>query len=459
MTLYAIIIIFVLGIVLCIVATALQYKKVGPNEVLVITGGRKRKLTMPDGTEKSVGYRLRIGGGTFIIPLLESSQTLDLQNIPMNFVIDDIISANGIKSSITGTAQVKVNGSEPAVHIAAEQFLGKSLNDIKEIALTTIEGHVRALVGTVDLETLNKSRRDFNEKIFQETESDFNRMGLRLIAFNLKDIKDPAGYLEALGKPVIANARRDAEVAQSEATRDATIKAAEAKKEGDVAKLIAETELAKATKDYETKKAQFQAEINEKKAYADYVYDFERQKMNQKVKEETHKLALLEKEHAIDLAQKEIIKAEHELESNVRKPAEAEKFRLIQEAEAMAEAKKIQGKVEAELTFNQGKADADAMLQKADAWKQYNSAAMLHELIEILPKLAREIAEPLSKIEKIVMVNNGGTGSGMSKITGEVAEVLAQLPTVVQSLSGLDMQKMLARLSDKDTAHSSDSVD
>ncbi|MBN2382436.1 flotillin [bacterium] len=439
-------IIIAIAVVLLILGMTLQYKKVGPNEVLIITGGRRRTITLPDGTKKKVGYRLRIGGGTFILPLFESYQTLQLQNIPMDFEIQDVIAHNGIRGIISGTAQVKINGAEPEVHLAAEQFLGKSINDVRDISLKTLEGHVRSIIGTVDLEYLNKSRRDFNASIFEEVLPEFNRMGLQLISFNLKEIKDPTGYLEALGRPVIARAKRDAEVAQAEANRDGTIKSSEAKKLGDIAKLRAEIDVAEATRDFELRKAEFQANINEKKAISDYTYDLERFRMSQKVKEEEHKVKILEKNSAIDLAKLETSRIEHDLESKVKQPATAERFRLIQEAEAMAEAKKIQGKIEAELTESQGEAEAKAMKMKAEAWANYNNAALTNQLLEMMPALAREIAEPISKIEKIVMVNSGTNTSGMSKLTGDVAEVLAQLPTVIESLSGVDLKGLLKKL-------------
>jgi len=440
------VIVAIIVVVLFIVAITLQYKKVGPNEVLIITGGRYRTILLPDGVKKKVGYRIRLGGGTFILPMFESYQTLPLQNIPMDFEIQDVIAKNGVKGVITGTAQVKISGAEPEVHLAAEQFLGKSINDIREIALKTIEGHSRAIIGTVDLEYLNKSRREFSSTLFEEVLPDFNRMGLQMISFNLKEIKDPTGYLEALGRPVIARAKRDAEVAQAEANRDAIIKSSEAKKLGDVAKLRAEIDVAEATRDFELRKAEFQANINEKKAISDFTYDLERQRMNQKVKEEEHKVRLLEKNSAIQLSQQEITRIEHELESSVKQPAIAEKFRIIQEAEAMAEAKKIQGSIEADLTLSQGEAEAKSMKLKADAWQNFNNAAMTNKLLEILPALAREIAEPLSKIDKIVMVNNGSQSSGMSKLTGDVAEVLAQLPTIVETMSGVDLKRLLSKL-------------
>ncbi|OGL46181.1 MAG: hypothetical protein A2161_09270 [Candidatus Schekmanbacteria bacterium RBG_13_48_7] len=442
------VIIVVVVIALLILAASYQYKKVGPNQVLIIAGGRKRKIVLPDGVEKKVGYRIRIGGGTFIKPIIERYEILPLDIISMQFQIPDAISMNGIKSMINGTAQVKIDGREEYIHLAAEQFLGKSIDDIRQIALKDIEGHTRAIIGTMNLESINKNRKDFAARIQEEVGVPFNKMGLKLISYNLTDIKDPMGYLEALGKPKIAEARRTAEIAESENMKEAIIKSAAAKKEGDIAKLMAEIEVSEAQKNFEVSRASYQSEINQKKAYADYTYDLEKSRMAQLIKKEEYALKLIEKEQSVILEEKEIDRKEKELISKVRKPAEAEKFRIETEAHAMAEAKRIQGLIESETLKSMGAAEAESMQKKAEAWQHFNQAAILQMFFNILPGLAREISEPLSKVEKIVLVNSGeGSGIGASKITNEVTTILAQLPTVIESLSGVDLKKVFEKLS------------
>ena len=236
-----IVIIAVVVVAAAIVVVVLKnYRKVGPNEVLIISGGKKRSITMPDGTKRQVGYRFRIGGGTFVRPFIEQAQILPLEIIPMNIQVEDAISTNGIRCTVRGTAEVKIAGDDSSIHLAAEQFLGKPLTDIRDVALRTLEGSTRALIGTMNLESLNKNRKDFTGKVFDDVSSYFANMGLKLLSFNLKEITDPSGYLETLGKPRIVEARRDAEVAEAEAARDAIIKSAEAKKEGDIAKIMAD---------------------------------------------------------------------------------------------------------------------------------------------------------------------------------------------------------------------------
>jgi len=450
-------VIIIVAAVVVVVATAAvvfvvlkNYRKVGPNEALIISGGKKRTITLPDKTTRLVGYRLRIGGGTFVRPFIEKAQILPLEIIPMNIQIDDSIAANGIRSTVKGTAEVKIASDEGSIHLAAEQFLGRPLTDIRDVALRTLEGSVRALIGTMNLESLNKNRKEFAQKVFEDTGTYFANMGLKLVSFNLKEITDPSGYLEALGKPRIVQARRDAEVAEAEAARDAIIKSAEAKKEGDIAKLQAETKVAEVNHEFDLKKAELQTSLNRKKADADFSYELERHKLSQSLKAEEAKVRMIEKESAIALQKKENERIEEELQATVRKPAEAEQFRLEAEAKGMAEAKRVQGVIEAELIDKIGKAEADALRRKADSWNSYSQPALLQMMFEKLPDLAREMAAPLSKVDKIVMVSNDGK-MGTSKITGEVASMMTQLPTVVKSLTGFDLEDWLKKLGRKDS--------
>jgi flotillin len=363
---------------------------------------------------------------------------------------------NGIKSMINGTAQIKIDGREEYIHVAAEQFLGKSIDDIRQIALKTIEGLTRTIIGSMNLETINRNRREFTATVQEELVTPFNNMGLKLISYNLKEIKDPMGYLEALGKPQIAEARKTAEVAEAENTKEAIIKSAAAQKEGDIAKLQAETEVAEAQKEYEVNKSGYQAEVNQKRAHADYTYDLEKSKMEQLIRKEEYALKLIEKEQSIELEIKEVERKEKELISTVQKPAEAERFRLEMEAQGMAEAKRVQGMAEADAIKTMGIAEAETLRKKAESYEHFNQAAVLQMFFNILPNLAREITEPLSKVDKIVMVDSGtGNGMGASKLTSEVASIMAQMPTVVESLSGVDLKKFFERLPSK----SSDSAD
>jgi flotillin len=436
--LITLIVVIVAAIAILILALWKQYRKVGPNEVLIVSGGRKRTVVEPDGTKKKIGYRAHIGGGTFVMPFIEVAEVLPLEVFSVDVKIPD------------GSAQIRVKTDDHSIRLAAEQFLGKGVEGMRIISGQVIEGHVRSTIGSMLVEELYRNRDEFAQKVEEAVQQDFDRMGLAIIAFALTDISDTQGYIEALGRPQIAKAKRDATVAEAETEKDATIKAAIARKEGDVAKLQAETEVAEATRDYEAKRAEYQAVVNQKRASADLAYELERQKMNQLLKKEEAEAMLVEKRKSIELEEMEIKRREKELDATVRKPAEAESYRQEMEAKGRAVSRKLEGSAEVDILKARGIAEAEAMKRKAESWGEYNQAAVYQMLIDVLPELAKAVAEPLSKVEKIVIVGGAGDSSlGASKITGEVAKVMAQLPTIVESLGGTELKNLLTNLARK----------
>ncbi len=445
------IIVVVIGLIVFILAK--QYRKVGPNEVLIISGGRKRTVIEPDGTKRKIGYRYRLGGGTFVIPFFETVDILPMDVITLGIKTPEVLTHSGVPIMAEATAQVRVDSSDHSIRLAAEQFLGLGKEGIKDVSMTILEGKMREVMGTMTVEEIFRGRHEFSDKVTEVTQSDFLRMGLSMISFALKDISDTQGYLDALSKPQVAAARRDAAIAEAETEKEAAIKSSEARKEGEVARLAAEALIAKAEWENEAKKATSQVEVNQQKAQADYAYELERFRLSQEIKKEEAKVKLIEKEEAIKIEELEISRREKELDSTVIKPAdarkqqikaeaEAEEYRIQAEAKGKAEAIKLEGVAEAEKIKHRGLAEAEAMLKKSQAWERYNQAAIMENYFNILPDLAKAVSEPLSRIDKIVLVG-GDKGTGSSKITSQVAEILAQMPEVVKSLTGVDLKKYL----------------
>ncbi len=438
-------------VAIVIIAIAKQYRKVGPNEVLIVSGGLKRTVVEPDGTKKRIGYRTHIGGGTFVLPLVERAEVLPLEVFTVEIKTSEVLSSQGIPIAIEGTSQVRVKTDDHSIRLAAELFLGKGVEGMKEIAHQIIEGHVRAAIGTMSVEQIYRNRKDFGDIVEKAVQQDFNRLGLSIISFSITDISDSQGYLEALGRPQIAKARHDAEVAEAESAKEAAIKAAKARKEGDIAKLQAETEVAEATRDYEAKRAQYQAAVNQERAKADAAYELERQRLSQEIKKQEAEAILIAKRKQVEIEEMEIKRKEKELEATVRKPAEAESFRQEMQAKGRAVARKLEGSAEVEILKARGVAEAEAMKKKAESWREYNQAAVYQMFIDVLPSIAKAIAEPLSKVDKIVIVGGSGEGPlGASKITGEVASIMAQLPAVVEALGGKQLKEILTNIGRKD---------
>jgi flotillin len=442
--------VIVAAIVIVVIALKTQYRKVGPNEVLIVSGGRKRTVVDPDGTKKKIGYRAHIGGGTFVMPLIERAEVLPLEVFTVEIKTPEVLTTKGIPVIIQGTSQVRVKTDDSSIRLAAEQFLGKGTRGMQEIAHQIIEGHARATIGTMSVEEIYQNRMEFGDKVEQAVQKDFDRLGLSIISFSLTDISDTQGYLEALGRPQIARAKHDADIAEAETTKDTAIKAAIARKDGDVAKLKAETEIAEATRDYEAKRAEFQAAVNQERAKADFAYELERLRMNQQLKKEEAEAILIAKKKAVEIEETEIKRKEKELDATVRKPAEAESFRHEMEAKGKAVARKLEGSAEVDVLKARGIAEAEAMKRKAESWSEYSQAAVYQMFIDVLPEIARAVSEPLSKVEKIVIVGGQGDGPlGASKVTGEVARVMAQLPTIVESLGGTELKNLLTNLTKK----------
>jgi len=438
---------------LLILLCAKQYRKVGPNEMLIIAGGRKRTVIAPDGTRSKIGYRYRIGGGTFVMPFIESVNALPMEVLTLNIKTPEVLTSGGVPLIADASAQVKIDSAEHSIRLAAEQFLSIGKEGIREVSESILEGKMREVIGTMSIEEIYKGRHEFSAKVSAAAQADFTRMGLVMLSFALKDIRDTQGYLDALGKPKIAAAKRDATIAEAETEKESIIRASQAKKEGEIARLNADALIAKAQWENEAKKADSQVLVNERKAKADYAYELERFRLSQEIKKEEAKVKIIETQEAIKIEDLEIARKEKELNATVLKPsdarkyqikaeAEAEEYRIQTEAKGKAEAIRAEGQAEAEKIKQRGLAEAEAMLKKAEAWEKYNQAAILENYFQILPELAKAVSEPLSKVDKIVMVG-GDKGLGTTKITAQVAEVLAQMPDVVQSLTGVDLKKYL----------------
>src|SRR5579859_474196 len=458
---------------------ASRYTKVGPNQVLVISG-RKRRMADPDGTLRDVGFRIVKGGGVFVYPVIEKVDILSLELLTIDVQTPEVYTSKGVPVLVDGVAQIKVKGDDVSIATAAEQFLSKGTDEIKNIATQTLEGHLRAILGTMTVEDIYQNRDAFASKVQEVAAGDMANMGLGIVSFTIRDIRDGQGYLEALGKPRIAQVKRDAVIAQAEADRDSMIRSAQATQAGQEAKFLADTKIAEAQRDYQSNVAQYQAAVNQKKAEADLAYDLQKFKTGQLVKAEEVQVNIVEKQKQIELQQQEILRRQRELEATVQKPADAERYRVetlanakkfqleteangaasatkatgfasadVQKASGIAEAEanKARGLAEAAVIEAQGKATAEAMRVKAESFKQYNEAAVIEMIIRVLPEVAGKVSEPLSKMERMVIINSGnGPGGGASKLTGDVTQIISQLPPILESLTGVKFETLMQQV-------------
>jgi flotillin len=482
--LVAVLAVFALFFVLLVLAFvyASRYKKVGPNEVLIISGRGVMVSDPATGQPVRRSFRVVRGGGTFIWPIVERVDNLSLELMTIEVVTTNVYTSQGVPVTVDGVAQVKVGSDDVSIVTAAEQFLSKSTAQIQNVALQTLEGHLRAILGALSVEEIYRDRDKFAQRVQEVSALDMKNMGLTIVSFTIKNIHDEQGYLDALGQARIAEVKRDAAIGQANAQRDANIQSARARQEGETAKFEAETKIAEAQKNYAVQKAAYDTEVNRKQAEAELAYTLQQNISNQKVKEEEVQIAVVEKRKQIEVQEQEVARRERELEATVRKPAEAEQYRIrtladakkyqtqteaegqasatrnlgTGEAEAnkargLAEADviKAQGLTQAEVIQAQGFAEAQATSKKADAWQQYTQAAILQQLLDKLPELASAVAQPLARTERIVVINSGGdghAGTGASKVTRDVTDTMAQLPAVIEALTGLNLMDLLKNL-------------
>ncbi len=488
----ALLVVGVLVVVTAVAGYLLAYlaflKKVGPNEVLVVSGrGNVKFIT---------------GGADMVVPLFHTWNTLSLEVMTLDVTTPEVYTSHGVPVIVDGVAQIKIKKDEASLHAAAERFLGKDSDEIAKIALETVQGHLRAILGTLTVEDIYMNRDQFAQKVQEISAGDLANMGLGIDSFTIRDIRDKHGYLEALGKPRIAEVKRTAAIAEAVAQKESAIAQADAEREtrerqAEAQRLAQEAEakrdaaVAEAVADRERRRleaeaaarraaeiANFQAQqaiaeqqgvANQKKAEAEMAYDLQRKTIEIQVQEQE----IRRREKELDATIKRQADAKrYEIETlaeadrkRIETEAAAERMRLATVAEgekarglasadvvraqgeAQAEAERARGLAEAQIKQAQGLAEALAMEKKAEAWRQYNEAAVLQILAPLLPEVARAIAEPLSRVDRITLVNTGGNGdAGISHVTNEVAKIIAQMPPVIQSLTGLRLEELLGRL-------------
>ena len=447
----------IVGILLLIVFGILtMWRKVSQDKALVVTGLRKRVIS---------------GGGGIVVPLLEKTDRISLENMKIEVSTAGALTEQGVDIKADGVAVIKVKSDRESVLSAMEQFNtgneDRTIDVIKDTAKDVLEGKLREIISKMTVEEIYKDREKFASQVQEVAALDLSQMGLEIKAFTIRDINDDNGYLEALGKKRIAEVKRDASIAEAEATKETLVRTAVATREGEQARILAETEVAEANRNKELKVQAYKAAQETEKAKADLAYLVQQSKVEQEVESERMQVQIVKKQKEIELAGQEALRREKELEATVRKLAEADRYRQQQESEAVhyreiqraqaeGRAIEIKGEAEAKAIRAIGEAEAEAMRLKAEAFKQYNEAAVTQMIIERLPELARAISEPLSKTEKIVIVDSGsGNGRGAAKVTDYVSQILATLPETVKSLTGVDLLDMLPRnAAEKDSSES-----
>ena len=445
-----------LTIVFLISVFARLYRKAGPHEALVVYGFR--------------GTRIIKGRGSVIFPMVENCRMLSLELMSFDVAPEqDLYTRQGVAVTVEAVAQIKVKSDPESIQTAAEQFLTKTPQEREGLIRLVMEGHLRGIIGQLTVEEIVKQPEMVGDRMRSTCADDMNKMGLEVISFTIKEVRDKNEYISNMGRPDVARIKRDADVAAAEAERDTAIKRAEAMRAAAVAKAQADKERvlaetlsqaaqAEAQRDLQVKQANFLEAVQKQKASADKAYEIQTNVMQQQVIAEQVKIEQVQKTGQIAVQEAEIQRRERELIATVLKQAEierrkiemlaeAQKQKLIFEADGQAASTRATGEAEAEIIFKKGEAEAKAMNVKAEAYQDYNQAAVIDKLISNMPEIVKALASPLANVDKITIVSTGnGDTAGMNKITGDVAAMAAQIPALFETLSGMQFSELLSKV-------------
>ena len=483
------IVIAIVGIVVIVSVLLSMWKKVPQDKAAVVTG-KKKIITGGGGLVIPILQRVDyISLGNIQIDV-STDESMSSQGVPIAVVGTAVIKVKNETNSIFNAIEQFTGRNEMQIE-----------QSIRNTATNVLEGKLREIVSTMTVEDIYRDRETFSSKVQEVVGTELGEMGLEVKVFTIKDINDSNGYIQALGVKQIAEKKKDAEIAKAEANRETQIETSKARRAGEQARLQAETEIAEATKLKEVQEAAYMQEQQAAKAKADAAYEIQKNITFKEVvtaqldaellKQERQKdieaaqvqIQIIKEQKNIELAQKQAERIKESLRADVVEPAradrekqqniaDAEKYRKIAEAEAQAEAQKKfaeadaeakrlraiaeseaikktgqaeadvisqKGLAEAEAIRAKGLAEAEAMEKKAEAYQKYSSAAVAEMLIQVLPDVAGKIAQPLSQIDKIVIMDGGNGTGGVSNVAGNVTGVMTQVFESLKEVTGIDL--------------------
>ncbi|WP_030685575.1 flotillin family protein [Streptomyces sp. NRRL B-1347] len=435
-------------LVLLTLAVTTRYKVAGPSEAFIVTGRRGKRSADPETgrilTDNS-RQKVVIGGGVFVVPFVQHKYTLDLSSRHIRVAVRGAVTLRGVKSNLEGVAIVKVGGTEDSIRAAAQRFL-KQQEGIVSFTQEVLSGALRAIVGRMSVEDVIRDRAAFAGQVAEEAEASLSGQGLVIDAFQIQDITTEGSYLEDLGRPEAARARQEADIAE-----------AVAKRTSEQARLKAAEEIAIAERTYALKQAAIKAETDQAAATAAAAGPLTEAARRQEILTEQEKVA-----------QRQASLTDRELDSRVRKPADAARYQAEQRAEArrvarvkkaeaeaerarltgegerqrraaLADAVRVEGEATASAIDARGAAEAEVMRKKADAFTQYGDAAVLQMLVEVLPHVVSKASEPLSAVDKMTVISTDGA----SHLTRTVAGNVVQGMELLNSTTGVDLAELL----------------
>ncbi len=465
-------------ILLLILVIATGYVKAPPDMAFIISGLKKRP-------------RILIGSAGIRLPFLERLDRLYLGQISVDIKTDTYIPTNDfINVKVDAIAKIRIRPDAEGIQLAAKNFLNKKPEAISADLRDSLQGNMREIIGTLDLKSVNTDRDKFSDQVMMKASKDMDKLGIEILSCNIQNVVDENGLINDLGMDNTSKIKKDAAIAKAQAERDVAIAQAEADRSANDARVQAQTEIAQKNNELDIQKASLKKNADTAKAEADAAYEIQNQEQQKTIQSATVNAEIARAEREAELRMKQVEVKEQELQANINRVADAEKYKAEKQAEAelvkrqkaaeadkyeqeqKAEAQKKQaeaqkfaaeqeaagikakyeaeaagieakGKAEAEAIRAKGEAEAAAMVKKAEAYKQYNGAAMAEMMIRIMPQMAAEIAKPLTSIDKISIYETGESKGGASKISGNMPVIMKQVFDTMSEATGVDFTEIM----------------
>lgn len=439
-----------------------------PTDKAFIISGLKRKP------------RILIGCAGIKIPYLERKDELLLKQISIDIKTNGFVPTQDfIGVDIDAVAKVRIRTDEEGIKLAMKNFLNMNEGNICMALTDSLQGNMREIIGTQNLRDLCTDRKKFGDEVQAKAQIDMNNLGIEIISCNIQKIEDERGLIPALGQDNMSKIQKDASIAKAQADRDVAIAESEAKQAANDARVAAETAIAQKNTDLFIKQAELKKQADIKKAEADAAYKIQEQEQNKEIQIRTVNAQIAKAERDAELNRQQVEVEQQKLEAEINKRADADRYAIEQAAaanltkrqkeaeakryeqeqeavakKAQAEAEryameqsaagiKAKGEAEAAAIQAKGLAEAEAMEKKADAMKKYGQAAMMEMIVEKLPEMAQAIAQPLSTIDKVTIIDSGNGNGGVASMGGYVPSVLAKTIESVKEATGLDLTEVM----------------
>ena len=407
------IIIVVIAIIAILAILASGYVKAPPDQAYIISGLKKES-------------KILIGRAGIKIPFLERMDKLYLGQMTVDIKTEQSVPTNDfINVNVDAVAKVRINPTTDGIKLAAKNFLNKKPGDIALDLQDSLQGNMREIIGTLSLKVINTDRDSFSDQVMMKASKDMDKLGIEILSCNIQNVTDENGLIKDLGADNTSLIKKNAAIAKAQADRDIAIAQAEADKAANEARVLSDTQIAQKNNELEIRRAELKIISDNKKAEADAAYKIQAQSQQKSIETETVNAQIARAERDAELKKQEVEIARQRLDAEIRAQADADRFAREQEAEGI----RATGLAEAEAIRAKATAEAEGIDKKAEAMKKYGEAAIIEMIMQALPEIAKNVAEPLSKVDKITMYGEGNSAKMLQDIinsTTQVTEGLAQ---------------------------------